>query len=149
MSIKKKLYEIVNTDNPVAGALSRAGVFICVLGIVTLIAEILNIWKWGLSMEITLVTQRIDRQYCPSNSSINNRIKSITKNVVGVHKTHNPLQVGEVIKFNGSNYQVCLLMREVENDTEIFTALVCSYNNEKFNNSRETYESIPLVIDME
>lgn len=102
-------------------------------------------------MKFTLVSQEIERHDTPHNSSVNNKIKSIKKVVIGVMSSQYKPEKEEVIKFNNENYEVVKVIRNVKRDHEEFFVQVVPYNTSRFKSygSNSWYEDIPLVIDME
>jgi hypothetical protein len=102
-------------------------------------------------MKFTLITQEIERHDTPNNSSVNYRIKSINKVVLGFMSSQYKPEKEEVIKFGNENYEVVKVIRVVKRDHEEFFVQVVPYNTSRFESygSNSWYEDIPLVIDIE
>lgn len=113
-------------------------------------------------MKITLTEKMVVRHDCPNNSSVNNRIKGIHKNVVGSYNAIHVPHEGDVISFsNGKYYDIIKVIHVVKKlafgtyssvlpeETDVILE-VCEHSNVNLfqSGSHAFYEEIPLVTEI-
>lgn len=101
-------------------------------------------------MIMNIIMVSIERYNCPSNSDIDDTIKSIKKIDIGKLYSEIVPQIGEIIRFKNINYVVKHIIRNIEETPETFTIQVTEYNEYRVRSSGSNSweERIPLCIDI-